>query len=95
MTEMPSDDVAAVQRCEQAYNRLRDELASLPEVFAAHIVTGRYDIDMLVALHDFDDLSEFLLDKLSNVHGIRALTPAIVVDIIKYQFEVAPIAGRG
>nr|WP_214652177.1 Lrp/AsnC family transcriptional regulator [Novosphingobium jiangmenense] len=70
------------------------ELAALPEVVAAHLVTGGYDIDMLVALHDFDDLSEFLLDKLSGVHGIRTLTPAIVVDIIKYQFDVAPIEGK-
>ena len=35
-----------------------------------------------------------LLDKLSGVRGIRTLTPAIVVDIIKYQFDVAPIEGR-
>ena len=70
------------------------ELAELPEVFAAHLVTGRYDIDMLVALQDFDDLSHFLLDKLSEIRGIRSLTPAIVVDIIKYKFDVAPIEGR-
>ncbi|MDE2618962.1 MAG: Lrp/AsnC family transcriptional regulator [Sphingomonadales bacterium] len=70
------------------------ELAALPEVVAAHLVTGRYDIDMLVALHDFDDLSGFLFDKLSTVRGIRSLTPAIVVDIIKYKFDVAPIEGR-
>lgn len=70
------------------------ELAALPEVVAAHLVTGGYDIDMLVALHDFDDLSHFLLDKLSGIRGIRSLTPAIVVDIIKYKFDIAPIEGR-
>ena len=31
------------------------ELAELPEVFAVHLVTGRYDIDMLVALRDYDE----------------------------------------
>jgi DNA-binding Lrp family transcriptional regulator len=70
------------------------ELGALPEVFAAHMVTGRYDIDMLVALRDFDSLSDFLLDKLSTVCGIRTLTPAIVVDIIKYKFDEAPIESR-
>jgi len=70
------------------------ELGALPEVFAAHMVTGRYDIDMLVALRDFDSLSDFLLDKLSTVRGIRTLTPATVVDIIKYKFDEAPIEGR-
>lgn len=70
------------------------ELGELPEVVALHMVTGRYDIDMLVALHDFDDLSGFMLDKLSNVRGIRTLKPAIVVDIIKYRFDVAPIEAK-
>jgi Lrp/AsnC family transcriptional regulator, leucine-responsive regulatory protein len=72
-----------------------EELAQFPEVFATHLVTGRYDIDMLVALRDLDDLSALLLDKLSQVHGIRSMAPSIVVDIIKYQFDVAPIEARG
>lgn len=76
-------------------SEVANDLAELPQVFAVHLVTGRYDIDMLVALHDFDDLATLLLDKLSTVSGIRTLTPAIVVDIIKYQFDVAPIEGRG
>ncbi len=67
------------------------ELARFPEVFAVHLVTGRYDLDMLVALKDFDDLSHLLLDKFSKIQGIRSMTPAIVVDIIKYQFDIAPI----
>jgi Lrp/AsnC family transcriptional regulator, leucine-responsive regulatory protein len=70
------------------------ELAQFPEVFAIHLVTGRYDIDMLVALAWFEDLSSLMLDKFSQVKGIRAMVPAIVVDIIKYQFDVAPIEAR-
>ena len=67
------------------------ELAEFPEVFAAHLVTGRYDIDLLVALHDFDELSRLMLDRFSKVGGIRSMTPAIAVDIVKYEFDVAPI----
>lgn len=67
------------------------ELARFPEVFATHIVTGRYDIDMLVALRELGDLSELLLDKFSQVAGIRSMTPSIVVDVVKYQFDIAPI----
>ena len=67
------------------------ELAQFPEVFATHLVTGRYDIDMLVALQDFADLSDLLFEKFSQVRGVRTLSPAIVVDIIKYNFDVAPI----
>ncbi len=70
------------------------ELAELPEVFAAHLVTGRYDIDLLVALHDFDELPDLLLNKISKIRGIRSIMPAIAVDIIKYKFDIAPIQAR-
>lgn len=70
------------------------ELADLPEVFAVHLVTGRYDIDMLVALADFEDLSGLLLEKFSKIAGISSMSPSIVVDIMKYQFDVAPIEAR-
>lgn len=68
-----------------------EELATFPEVFAAHLVTGRYDIDMLVVLRDFDDLGDLLLSRFSKVHGIRSMVPAIAVDVVKYKFDVAPI----
>lgn len=74
----PASDVAA-------------ELAELPEVFAAHLVTGRYDIDLLVVLKDFGELADLLLNKISKVSGIRSIIPAIAVDIIKYKFDVAPL----
>lgn len=70
------------------------ELAEFPEVFAAHLVTGRYDIDMLVVLRDFSDLPVLLLDKFSKVRGIRSMMPAIAVDVLKYQFDVAPLEAR-
>ncbi|MCB2066617.1 MAG: Lrp/AsnC family transcriptional regulator [Erythrobacter sp.] len=66
-------------------------LAEFPEIFAVHLVTGRYDIDALVALREFDELQHLLLDKVSQVRGISSLAPSIVVDIVKYQFDVAPI----
>ena len=71
-----------------------DELSEFPEVFAAHLVTGRYDIDLLIALHDFDDLPDLLLSKFSQVRGIRSMVPALAVDVIKYKFDVAPIDAR-
>lgn len=81
----------AVEVDSRAASDVANELSEFPEVFATHIVAGRYDIDMLVALRDFDDLSHLLLDKFSKVRGIRSMMPAIVVDIIKYKFDVAPI----
>ena len=70
------------------------ELAEFPEVFAAHLVTGRYDIDMLVVLRDINDLPHLLLDEFAKVKGIRSMVPEIAVDVIKYKFDVAPIEAR-
>ena len=75
----------------RAASEVAEELALLPEVFAAHLVTGRYDIDLLVALHDFGDLQDLLLTKFSEVSGIRSMIPAIALDVVKYKFDVAPI----
>lgn len=77
----PASDVAA-------------DLAKLPEVFAIHLVTGRYDIDMLVALRDYEELADLMLNRLAGVSGIRSMLPAIAVDIVKYKFDVAPIEAR-
>ena len=70
------------------------DLAEIPEVFAVHLVTGRYDIDMLVALRDYDELSDLMLSRLAKVSGIRSMLPAIAVDILKYKFDVAPIEAK-
>ena len=69
------------------------ELADFPEIFAAHMVTGRYDIDILVALKDFTGLPA-MMERFAAVRGIRAMTPSIAVDILKYKFDVAPIEGN-
>ncbi|HQQ08890.1 MAG TPA: Lrp/AsnC family transcriptional regulator, partial [Novosphingobium sp.] len=63
-------------------SEVAEELAEFPEVFAAHLVTGRYDIDLLVVLRDFGDLPGLLFDKFAKVKGIRSLVPAIAVDVI-------------
>ncbi|MFZ8982897.1 MAG: Lrp/AsnC family transcriptional regulator [Steroidobacteraceae bacterium] len=68
------------------------ELASLPEVFSVHVVTGARDIEMLVALHDFDELHSLLLSDIARIEGIRGIECGIAADIVKYNFELAPIA---
>lgn len=75
-------------------SQVAHELAAFDEVFAIHLVTGRYDIDALVVLHDFSEISSFMLDRLGSVSGIRSITPSIAVDIPRYQFDVAPIEAR-
>jgi Lrp/AsnC family leucine-responsive transcriptional regulator len=71
-----------------------EELAGFHEVFAAHLVTGRYEISLLLTLRDMDELSPLITDKLAQVPGVRAMTPAIGLDIVKYGLDTAPIDSR-
>ena len=68
------------------------ELAALPQVFAAHLVTGARAVEILVALHDLDELEGFLLRDLAKIRGIRTLAAGIAADVIKYDFDRAPIS---
>jgi Lrp/AsnC family transcriptional regulator for asnA, asnC and gidA len=74
----------------RAAEDVAEELAKLPEVFAVHLVTGARDIEILVALRDFQELQPFLLDDVAAVRGIRSLTAGIAVDIVKFEFDRTP-----
>jgi Lrp/AsnC family transcriptional regulator, leucine-responsive regulatory protein len=78
----------------RAASDVADDISELPEVFAVHLVTGRHDIDMLVALSEFGGLDHFLNESLAKVPGIRAMHPTLFVDILKYKFDVAPIESK-
>lgn len=67
------------------------DLAELDEIIIVQLVVGKHDIEILVALNDMKDLNEFLMLKLSKVKGVRSLDAGFAVDIVKYDFDVAPI----
>ncbi len=68
-----------------------DDLAALPEVFSINIMHGAFDIEMLVALHEFDEIRLFLIDHVAAIPGISELSPGIAADIVKFEFHVAPL----
>ena len=72
--------------------QVAQELAALPEVFAAYLVTGVRAVEILVALHDLGELEGFLLRDLAKIRGIRTLAAGIAADVIKYDFDRAPIS---
>lgn len=67
------------------------DLAELDEVIIVQLVVGKHDIEILVALTTMDALSDFLTAKLSKIRGVRSLDAGYAVDIVKYDFDVAPI----
>jgi Lrp/AsnC family transcriptional regulator for asnA, asnC and gidA len=67
------------------------ELAEFPEVFSINLMTGSYDLEMLVALREFEDVNVFLYEHVANVTGVHRLDAGLAVDVIKFQFKVGPL----
>lgn len=61
------------------------ELAELEEVFSVNMTTGVHDLDILVAARNFNDLSMFIHSKFPAIRGIARLTPAVTVDVLRYE----------
>ncbi|MFC4595872.1 Lrp/AsnC family transcriptional regulator [Sphingobium tyrosinilyticum] len=60
------------------------ELAKFPEVLSGNVMNGRHDLELLVALHDFAEVQEFLYEHISRVEGVSQIDSGVAVDILKY-----------
>jgi DNA-binding Lrp family transcriptional regulator len=66
------------------------EMAAIPEVFSVSVVVGAQDIEILVVAQDQAALSELIADKLGAIPGVRRLTPALALDVLKNQPDWVP-----
>lgn len=64
------------------------ELATFPEMFAVHIVTGAAQIEALLGMHHFSELSQTFMPKITQVVGLGRIDVTIVTDIVSYSFDV-------
>ena len=67
------------------------DLAKLPEVFSVHLMHGPFDLELLVGLRNFDEINVFLTDHIARIPGVHELSPGIAADIVKFEFNVAPL----
>ncbi len=74
-------DAAAVAR----------DLAKLPEVFSVHLMHGPFDLELLVGLKGFEEINVFLTDHVARIPGVFDLSAGIAADIVKFEFNVAPL----
>ena len=65
-------------------------LAAIPEVFSVNVVVGTHDVEVLVVARDQEALNELLAERLAKVPGVRRLTPALAVDVLKNQPDWVP-----
>ena len=66
------------------------DLALFPEVFSVTVVVGAHDIEILVVSEGQAELNELVGERLAGVPGVRRLTPALALDVLKNQPDWVP-----
>jgi Lrp/AsnC family transcriptional regulator for asnA, asnC and gidA len=66
------------------------DMAEIPEVFSVNVVVGAQDIEILVVAEDQAALSELIAERLGALPGVRRLTPALALDVLKNQPDWVP-----
>ena len=67
-----------------------EALAQFAEVFSVNVVIGTHDVEILVVAEDQAALTELISNRLARVPGVRRLTPALAVDVVKNQPDWVP-----
>ncbi len=67
------------------------DLARFPEVLSVNVMSGSHDLELLIALHNFSEIRACLYDHISGVDGVAQVDSGVAVDIVKYEFNVAPL----
>lgn len=62
-----------------------EELAALEEVCAVNVVTGEFDLEVLVLSASHETLREFISTRVSSIRGIERLSPALGLELFKFE----------
>jgi Lrp/AsnC family transcriptional regulator for asnA, asnC and gidA len=66
------------------------QMAALPEVFSVNVVVGAHDVEILVVAEDQAALNRLINEQLATIPGVRRLTPALALDVLKNQPDWVP-----
>lgn len=67
------------------------DMAAIDEVFSVNVVVGTHDIEALVVAEDQAALHTLLNERLATLPGVRRLTPALAVNVLKNQPDWVPL----
>ena len=62
-----------------------EELAALEEVCAVNVVSGEFDIELLILSADHETLRELVSTRLSSIAGIERVMPALGLELFKFE----------
>ncbi|MEH6550419.1 MAG: Lrp/AsnC family transcriptional regulator [Pseudomonadales bacterium] len=65
------------------------DFAEFEEAFSVSVVVGSHDVEILAVAKDQDQLGD-LLQRFSEIRGVRRLLPSIAVDVLKNQSNWVP-----
>ncbi|WZB71991.1 Lrp/AsnC ligand binding domain-containing protein [Achromobacter xylosoxidans] len=65
--------------------RFRKEVSALPEVIAAHLVSGESDFLLQVVVPDLRGYERFLLDTLLKLPGVKDIRSNFAIQTVKPQ----------
>ena len=70
------------------------DLAKIDEVFSVNVVVGEQDVEILVVAQDQEAVNLLIAERLGRVEGVRRLTPALALDVLKNQPDWVPLHAR-
>lgn len=85
-------EVTLQQHDERVLQEFGSELARIPEVLEAHLVTGEYDYLVKVAVAGTADYERFLRERLYRIDGIRHTRTTFSLRALKRAVSVDPLA---
>ncbi len=62
-----------------------EELARLEAVCAVNVVSGEFDLEVLLLSADHETLRDFVSNRLSSIDGIDRLSPALGLELFKFE----------
>lgn len=62
-----------------------EELAALDEVCAVNVVSGEFDVEVLILSADHETLREFVSTRVSSIRGIESVSPALSLELFKFE----------
>ena len=62
-----------------------EELGEIEEVCAVNVVSGEFDLEVLILSADHETLREFVATRLSSIRGIERLSPALALELFKFE----------
>jgi Lrp/AsnC family leucine-responsive transcriptional regulator len=79
---------------DKVLERFGSELARLPEVIEAHLVTGEYDYLVKVAVAGTEHYERFLRESLYRIEGIRHSRSTFALRTLKRAISIDPLLMR-